>query len=1064
MVDFLIDRPIFATSIAILMVLAGLIAYRLLPVEQFPDVVPPQVQVTSSYPGASAQVVADTVTTPLEEQINGVEGMIYSSSVSANDGSSTITVTFNVGYPVDIAAVDTENRITAATGQLPPIVNQSGITVQKVNPNFTMIVNLFSPNGALSLPTISNYAYLQIVDVLKRLAGVSNVLIFGERRYAIRVWLNPSKLARFGLTATDVKNAILEQNQQVAAGKFGEAPAPAGTAFDYQVNTRGQLLDARQFGNIVLRAGTATSGTVYLRDVARTDLGSMQYSESAFLNQQPAVMLAVFQSPSANAMAVDREVRSAMARLAGRFPPGLRWSVSYDTTTFVAASLSEVTITLLIALVLVIAVVYLFLQSWRATIIPAIAIPVSLIATFAVMYVIGFSINTLSMLGMVLAIGLVVDDAIVVVENVQRQLENGLAPKAAAKKAMSEVTGPIIATSAVLAAVFVPIAFVPGITGRLYNQFAVTIAVSVAFSAFNSLTLSPALCAVLLTRETTSRFFLFHRFNQGFEAARSAYAAAVPRLVRHRWVALGVFAVGLGVTYLLFRTVPGAFLPNEDNGYFFVITSLPSGASLERTDAVMAEERRIVEAAPGVRSVISISGFNFVTRSTNSYSGAMFVMLKPWDERGGRLSAANIIASLRPKLARITQANVFALLPPAIRGIGTFGGFDLELEDRAGSGSDALADATRNFLALARRQPAIDGASLLSSFNTNTPELDFNLDRDKAKQLGVNLSDVFDTLHIYLGSLYVNNVTLFGRTFQVLLQADERARATKSELSALYTRNASGGMVPLDTLGSLSPTVGPETVPHYNMYEAAEITGSAAPGYSSAQAMAAVERAARSLPSGFGIEWTGITYQELKAAGVEGLVFALSLLFVFLFLAAQYESWTMPFMIILTVPLALFGALGLLWLRGIDKNVYVQIGFVMLVGLAAKNAILLVEFARRRREAGLGIVAAARAAARLRVRPILMTAFAFILGAAPLMFASGAGAASRRSIGTTVVGGMLAATMLSLGFVPIFYVVIEGIRERFWGATVPSASSSGESTPARDPTAPAHERGPRHDE
>ncbi|MGF6640514.1 hydrophobe/amphiphile efflux-1 (HAE1) family protein [Paraburkholderia sp. MM6662-R1] len=1029
MVDFFIERPIFASSIAIIMVLAGLIAWFNLPVERFPQITPPQVLVKSTYTGASAQVVADTVTAPLEEQINGVPGMSYLSSVSANDGTSTITVTFNVGYNIDIGAVDVQNRISQATAQLPSIVNQAGITIQKQNPNFVLAVNLYSPDGSIDPVTLSNYAYLQLVDSLKRLPGVSDVTIFGERRYSMRIWLDPNKLAALGMTASDVQQAIAEQNVQVAAGKFGEAPAPAGTTFQYQINTHGQLADAQQFGNIVLRAGTASDATVYLRDVARIDLGALQYTSSASVNEHPAALLAVFQLPSANALDLDQRVKATMQTLAKRFPKGMAWGITYDTTMFVSASMVEVMKTLSFALLLVLGVVFLFLQSWRTTFIPMIAIPVALIGTLAIMLVLGFSLNTVSLLGMVLAIGLVVDDAIVVVENVERQLESGLTPMAAAKAAMREVTGPIVATSAVLGAVFVPIAFLPGVTGRLYNQFALTIAISVALSAFNSLTLSPALCALLLRRDRPPRFILFRKFNQGFNWARSHYANSLRGLIRLRWLALAVFACGLGVTWLLHSTIPSAFLPVEDPGYFYVITRLPYGASLQRTEAVMEKTRAILRATPGVANVLSISGLNFITRSTTSNSAAQFVILKPWDERGAKQSVANLIATVQPKLNQIPEAVALALIPPTIAGLGTFGGFDFEIEDLSGRGSAALGEATQAFLAQARQQSELERRTLLTSYNTSTPQYDFNLDRVKAKLLGLNLSDVFNTMQIYLGSLYVNNVTLFGRTFEVLLEADDNARGNRSDLSRLYVRNAAGSMVPLGTLGRLEPTVGPDTVPHYNLYGAAEITGSAAPGYSSGQAIAAMERAARVLPADFGYDWTGITYQELQAGSVAGLVFALALSFVFLFLAAQYESWTLPFTIILTVPLALFGALGLLWLRHMQVDIYAQIGFVLLIGLAAKNAILIVEFAKRRREAGLDIVAAVTEAARLRLRPILMTAFAFIFGAVPLMIASGAGAASRRSIGTTVVGGMLAATLLSLGFVPIFYTVIEHLRE-----------------------------------
>lgn len=1029
MVNFFIEHPIFASSIAIVMVLAGLIGYAALPVAQYPNITPPQVTVAASYTGAGAQVVADTVTTPIEEQVNGVEGMAYISSVSANDGSSSINVTFNVGYPIDIGAVDVLNRESQAAAQLPQVVQMGGVTISKQNPNFIMAVNIYSPDGSISPVTLSNYAYLQLVDPLERLPGVSSITIFGERRYAIRIWLDPLKMAKLGITTTDVQNAILEQSQQVAAGKVGEAPAPSGTQFEYQINTEGELTNPEQFGNVVLRAATRTAAALYLRDVARTDLGAMQYTESATVNQHPSVIIAIFATSTANALALDAAVRNEMATLAKRFPKGLAWGINYDTNMFVSASMNEVTKTLGIALVLVIGVVYIFLQSWRTTIIPGIAIPVALIGTFAIMLVVGFSLNTVSMLGMVLAIGLVVDDAIVVVENVQRQLEAGLAPMVAAKAAMAEVTGPIVATSAVLGAVFVPIAFLPGITGRLYNQFALTIAISVAISAFNSLTLSPALCAVLLKREKPPRFFLFRYFNTAFEWARRGYAGSVPHLISGRWIALLLFAVALGVTYWLYETLPTTFLPAEDRGYLYVITRLPPGASLERTEAVMENTRKLLLATPGVSSVIGVAGLDFVTRASASNAGAQFVILKPWDIRGSGETASRILAELQPKLAAVPQAVVLALNPPDIPGIGTFGGFDFELEDRGGLGTSALANATQQLIAAARQEPAIDPRTLITSFNTGTPEYTFDIDRNKAKLLGLSLSDVFATMQAELGSLYVNNVTLFGHTFRVEIQARDSARAQASDLSELYVRNASNQMVPLSAIGRLVPTVGPQAVTHYNLYDAAEITGNAAPGYSSSQAIAAMERVAGKLPADFGYEWTGITYQELKAGSAASKVFLLALTFVFLFLAAQYESWSIPFIIILAVPLALFGALGLLWLRGMTVDVFAQIGFVLLIGLAAKNAILIVEFAKRRREAGRSIVEAATEAARLRLRPILMTAFAFIFGALPLMFTSGAGAASRESIGTTVVGGMLAATLLSLGFVPIFYALIERLRE-----------------------------------
>ncbi len=1030
MVNFFIHRPIFAASVAIIMVLAGAVAYQFLPVAQVPDVTPPQVVVSATYSGASSEVVANTVTTPLEEQINGVKGMAYMSSVSGNDGSSTITITFNVGYPIDIAAVDVQNRVAQAEGDLPAIVNQAGVTVSKKNPDILLGVTLYSPNNSVNLVDISNYAYLQVVDPLKRLPGVGDVQIFGERRYSMRIWLDPDKLAKLGITATDVQQALEEQNVQVVAGKLGQSPAPPGTEFEYQVNALGRLTDPAQFGNIVIRAGTGSEAVVRLRDVARIELGALQYTSSSRLNTRPTVFIAVYQTPGSNALQVAREVRAEMEKLNQRFPPGLAWRIPYDTTMFVSASMHDVMVTLAEALALVIGVVFLFLQSWRTTVIPAIAIPVSLIFTLAIMLAAGFSLNLVSMLGMVLAIGLVVDDAIVVVENVERQLERGLSPMDAAVTAMKEVTGPIIATTAVLMAVFVPVAFLPGVTGQLYNQFALTIAISVAISAFNSLTLSPALSAVLLRHQPPSRFFLFRAFNAGFGWASEAYAQAVRWVIGARWGMLALFAGVLFVAYGLYSRIPAGFLPVEDQGYFFAVIQLPPGASLQRTEQVAEKVRRILAAEPGVQDVVPVTGLNFLTGANQSNAAAEFAILKPWDERGARLDAENIIADVRPKLLAIPEAIALSFDPPSIPGISTTGGFEFEVEDLTGRGPQALNDAAQALLAAARKQPELDPHQLFTTFNTSTPEYSYDLDRTKVKLLGLNLTDVFNTLQIYLGSLYVNDFNLFGRTFRVTMQAERGARADARDLSRLYVRNAGGQMIPLDTLGKLQPTTGPEYVSHYNVYGSALINGVPAPGYSSGQAIAAMQRAAaEALPADFGYEWTGIAYQQLKAGSVAAIVFALAMVFVFLVLAAQYESWSMPFMVILSVPLALFGAVLALWLRGMEFDVYSQIGLVMLIGLAAKNAILIVEFAKQLRERGAGIVEAAMEAGRLRLRPILMTAFAFILGTLPLMVATGAGAGSRHSIGTTVVGGMLAATIFGLGLVPVFYAVIERMRE-----------------------------------
>jgi len=1030
MVNFFIQRPIFASAIAIIMVLAGAVCYRLLPVSQFPEITPPQVVVSAHYPGASAQVVSDTVTTPLEQQINGVAGMTYMSSVSANDGSSTITITFDVGYPLNVAAVDVQNRVSQAASSLPGIVNQGGVIITKQNPNFVLIVNLFSPDDSVDAVALSNYAYLQIADPLKRLPGVGDVVIFGERRYSMRIWLNPDKMAELGITAVDVQNAVAEQNVQVAAGKIGEEPAPPGTPFEVQVNAVGRLSDPAQFGDIIVRAAPNRGAVVHLRDVARIELGALQYASSAFLDDKPTIVLGVFQMPGSNALDLQQHVQDKMVELAKRFPKGIAYAMRYDTTRFVSASMRDVLFTLTQALLLVIAVVFVFLQSWRTTIIPSVAIPVSLVATLVVMKVLGFSLNTLSLLGMVLAIGLVVDDAIVVVENVERQLEAGLRPLAAARKAMTEVIGPIIATTAVLMAVFVPVAFLPGVTGRLYNQFALTIAISVGISAFNSLTLSPALCAAFLRAREPPRFVLFRWFNAGFTWLAHFYARSVRFLIRIRWAMLALFAAGIAATYAVSLRIPSTFLPVEDQGYFFVVMQLPDGSSLQRTDAVAKQVRQTLLRTPGVQDVVSISGFNFLTFANQSNAGVEFAILKPWDERGPDQNASRIVASVRPALMQSPDAFALSFDPPSIPGLGATGGFEFQLEDLTGRGSVALNDVAQALLAEARKQKELNAQQLFTSFSTSTPQFNYDLDRTKAKLLGLSLPDVFNTLQIFFGSLYVNDFNLFGRTFRVTLQADKNARAEASDLSRLYVRNAAGGMVPLSTLGALRPIVGPETVPHYNNYGSALINGGAAPGYSSGQAIAAMERVATTvLPADFGYEWTGITYQELKAGSVATLVFGLALVFVFLILAAQYESWTMPFMVLLTVPLALFGALSGLFLRNIQIDVYSQIGFVMLIGLSAKNAILIVEFARRRREEGLSIVDAAMEAARLRLRPILMTAFAFILGVVPLMFAHGAGAAGRQSIGTTVFSGMLAATVLTLVFVPIFYAMIERLRE-----------------------------------
>ena len=1028
MVNFFIERPIFASVIALIMVLVGAIAVTLLPVAQFPPIAPPQISVTSNYAGASAQIVADTVTTPLEQQINGVEGMTYMSSYSANDGTTAITVTFDIGYPLSTAAVDVQNRVDRAKPILPDTVTRTGVTTAKRQPSIMLVVSLFSPDDSQDQVFISNYAALRVLDALKRVPGVGDATIFGEKRYAIRVWLNPERLARLNLTASDVQRAIQEQNVQVAAGKLGQSPAPKGQAFEYQINAQGRLSDPAEFENIIIRTAPGAAA-VRLRDVARVELGSQDYSSAAFYNGKPTVGIGIYQLPSANALSTANAIRKTMDQMKAEFPKGLDYAIPYDTTKFVDAAIDEVLTTLLEAMVLVFIVVFVFLQSWRTTLIAAITVPVSLIGTFAIMLMLGFSINMLSLLGMVLAIGLVVDDAIVVVENVERQLENGLSPLKAAKVAMAEVTGPIIATSLVLMAVFVPVAFIPGLSGRLYNQFALTIAVSVGLSTINSLTLSPALCAVLLRHVSDeNRNFAARAFNNGFRRLALAYESSVKTTARYWPVMLLLFAGSIAATIYLLQGRPSAFLPEEDQGYFFAVINGPDGSATERTQAVALKTAEILGKQGEVEATFAIAGFNFLTGTAQSNSGVVFAALKPWSQRKDPdSSAVAVVNRVRFMLFGIPDAFVLALNAPPVQGLSATGGFEFVVQDVAGVGAQALADATNALVQRSRSEPTLAG--LFTTFTTNVPQFYLDLDREKIKLLDLSLADVFSALQIYLGSSYVNDFTLFGRSYRVILQGESDARDDIRDLAKIQVRNGSGQMIPLSVFASLRPIAGPATVPHYNLSPAAFINVSPAPGVSSGVAIASMERlAAEVLPRGISYAWTGVTYQEIKAGNLAIIIFGLALIFVFLFLAAQYESWLMPFMVLLSVPLALLGAGIGLTVRNFNMDVYGQIGLVMLIGLAAKNAILIVEFARRRREEGLGIVEAAMEAARLRLRPILMTAFAFILGVVPLVIATGAGAGGRQSLGTTVFSGMLAGTLLALIFVPVFYVVIERLR------------------------------------
>ncbi|PYN63447.1 MAG: hydrophobe/amphiphile efflux-1 family RND transporter [Candidatus Rokuibacteriota bacterium] len=1035
-VNFFIDRPIFASVLAIVIVVAGSVAIPFLPIAMFPQITPPQVVVQATYPGASAEVVEQTVTTPIEQQVNGVENMIYMSSRSGSDGTMTLNVTFKVGTDLDIAAVNVQNRVAVAQAKLPQDVVRQGLSITKQSPDLVEIVALTSPDGSRDELYLSNYATLQVVDVLARVPGVGQVTVFNGRDYGMRLWLNPDTLAGLGLTAGDVAAAVREQNLQAAAGQIGQPPAPRGQQFQYTVTTRGRLSTAAEFEDIILR--TRSDGSVLrVRDVGRVELGSQSYGSFGRVGGTPAALVGVFQLPNANALDVSRGVQAAVARLAPSFPSGVTHSRPYNTTEFVRVSIEEVVQTLLIAIGLVILTVFVFLQDWRTTLIPTLTIPVSLVGTFAVISAFGFSINTLTLFGLVLAIGIVVDDAIVVVENTQRHLDEGnVDPREAARQAMVEVTGPVIATALVLMAVFIPIAFLPGITGELYRQFALTIAVSVALSALNAMTLTPALCALLLRSTVgTRQRFLARAWNASFARLTNGYDWTVRHIVRRAALALVVLLVLSGAAYALLRAVPTGFAPTEDQGYLLVAVQLPDAASLERTDAVVRQIEKMLLETEGVETVVAIGGRSFISGVNGPNVASLFPRLSPWSKRKrADLQADAILARLRARLGEIREAIVVAFPPPPIRGISSGGGFQFELQS-VGGGSLADLDAVaRQMMDGARQRREL--ATTYTAFRPGVPQLDAQVDRAKSKALGVPVSDVFESLQIFLGSLYVNDFNSFGRVWRVQLQAEPSYRATPSDIARLHVRSQPGPngqaarMVPLSTLVTVKPVTGPDTISHYNLYRSAEIAGDTAPGASSGQAITAMQDLARRfLPPGMAYEWTGLAFQEIESGSWAPLVFALSALFVFLVLAAQYESWLVPLAVILAVPLGVLGALGALALRGLANDVYAQIGLALLIGLASKNAILIVEFAKARRERGLDIREAAREAARLRFRPILMTSFAFILGSFPLVVATGAGAASRHSIGTTVVGGMLAVTVLGVLLVPAFYVAVERLAE-----------------------------------
>ena len=1031
---FFVDRPVFAGVLSLLIVIAGLIGMRSLPISEYPEVVPPSIVVRAQYPGANPKVIAETVATPLEEQINGVENMLYMSSQATADGVMTLTVTFGLGTDPDKAQQLVQNRVSQAEPRLPAEVRALGVTTVKSSPDLMMVIHLSSPDNRYDITYLRNYAVLNVKDRLARIDGVGQVQIFGSGDYSMRIWIDPQKAAERGLSASDVVAAIRQQNVQAAAGVIGASPNLDGIDLQLSVNAQGRLQSPEEFGRIIVKSG-ANGAITRLSDVARIELGASDYSLRSLLDNKQAVAIPVFQAPGSNAIEISDQVTATMNQLQLAMPEGVRYDIVYDTTQFVRASIDKVVHTLLEAVALVVLVVILFLQTWRASIIPLLAVPVSIIGTFAVMYAFGFSINALSLFGLVLAIGIVVDDAIVVVENVERNIENGLSPREATYQAMREVSGPIIAIALVLVAVFVPLAFITGLSGQFYRQFALTIAISTVISAINSLTLSPALSALLLKGHHAPKDWLtrimdrtlgwfFRGFNRAFGASSNAYGRGVGRILSRKSIIMLVYLVLAGTTYQLFQAVPGGFVPAQDKQYLIGFAQLPDAATLDRTEDVIKKMSDIVLAQPGVEHAIAFPGLSINGFTNGSNAGIVFVALAPFEQRTKpELSAGAIAMQLNQKFGAIQDAFIAMFPPPPVQGLGTTGGFKLQIEDRAGLGYQALDEATKAFLAKAYQTPELAG--LFSSFQINVPQLYADLDREKAEQLGVSVTDVFETLQIYLGSLYVNDFNAFGRTYSVRVQADARFGGRWGDVGALEVGSRSGGVVRVWAVLKVEATTGPERTTRYNGFLAADINGGPAPGFSSGQAQAAIERiAAETLPKGISFEWTDLTYQQILAGSSGILVFPLALLLVYLVLAAQYESLTLPLAIILIVPMGVLAALTGVWLTGGDNNIFTQIGLIVLVGLSAKNAILIVEFARELEFAGRSPVQAAIEASRLRLRPILMTSAAFIMGVVPLVTSTGAGAEMRAAMGVAVFSGMIGVTVFGIFMTPVFYVLV----------------------------------------
>jgi multidrug efflux pump len=1041
--QFFIQRPIFAAVLSLLILIGGAISLFQLPISEYPEVVPPTVVVRASFPGANPKVIGETVASPLEQAITGVEGLLYMSSQGTADGKMSLTLTFALGTDLDKAQVQVQNRVTRTMPTLPTEVQRLGVTVDKASPDLTMVVHLTSPDDRYDMLYLSNYAALNVKDELARLDGVGDVQLFGLGNYSLRVWLDPNKVASRNLTASDVVAAIREQNRQVAAGSLGAPPSDAGNSFQLSINTQGRLVSEEEFENIIIRAGENGEIT-RLKDIARIELGSSQYALRSLLNNKPAVAIPVFQRPGSNAIEISDAVRSRMAELKQSFPQGVDFEIVYDPTIFVRGSIEAVVHTLLEAIILVVLVVVLFLQTWRASIIPLAAVPVSLIGTFAVMHMFGFSLNALSLFGLVLAIGIVVDDAIVVVENVERNIGLGKTPVEATKQAMKEVTGPIVATALVLCAVFIPTAFISGLTGQFYQQFALTIAISTVISAFNSLTLSPALAAVLLKQHDAPKdafskvldklfgAWLFKPFNRVFDRASHGYVGTVKRVLRGSSIALVLYAGLMGLTYLGFATTPTGFVPAQDKQYLVAFAQLPDAATLDRTEAVIKKMSEIAGKHPGVENTVAFPGLSINGFTNSPNSGIVFTPLKPFDERSDpSMSATAIAAELNAQFSEIQDAYIAIFPPPPVQGLGTIGGFRLQVQDRGNLGYDELYVQTQNVIAKARQLPELNPMSVFTSYQVNVPQIDAAIDREKAKTHGVAISDIFDTMQIYLGSLYANDFNRFGRTYQVNVQAEQQFRLEPEQIGQLKVRNNRGEMVPLSAFLKVSPSSGPDRVMHYNGFLTAEINGAAAPGYSSGQAEAAIAKLLKDeLPNGMSFEWTDLTYQQILAGNSAIFVFPLCVLLAFLVLAAQYESWSLPLAVILIVPMTLLSAITGVILAGGDNNIFTQIGLIVLVGLACKNAILIVEFAKEKQEHGMDRVAAVLEACRLRLRPILMTSFAFIMGVVPLVLSSGAGAEMRHAMGVAVFSGMLGVTFFGLLLTPVFYVLIRGLVEK----------------------------------